>query len=135
MTWMYNNNFDLYEYKDSWVERNNVVLRDSRHSFIDWLFFSIHFENLLQLHATYYTTYSLLNNTTRTIPWSARCHDNSVAINVNNRYHDKKLKHSYKNTFKYTQISLTNKYLDLFHIVCRASLEQIRSIGSLEYCN
>ena len=47
-------------------------------------FFSIHFANLLQLHATYYTTCSLLHNTTRTIPRSARYHDNSVAINMNN---------------------------------------------------
>ena len=52
--------------------------------FLFLLFFPIHFEYLLQLHATYYTTYSLLNSTTRTIPRSARCHDNSVAINMNN---------------------------------------------------
>ena len=39
-------------------------------------FFSFIFqEYLLQI---------LLNNTTRTIPRSARCHDNSVAIDMNN---------------------------------------------------
>ena len=49
------------------------------------LFLFIFKGNLLQIHTTHYTTYNLLNNTTRTIPRSARCHDNSAAIDMNNK--------------------------------------------------
>ena len=46
--------------------------------------FSVRYENLPRLYSAYYTTYNLLNNTTRMIPRSAICHDKSVAINMNN---------------------------------------------------
>ena len=42
-------------------------------------------KNLLRIHTTYYATYNLLNNTTRTIPRSASFHDNSVSIDMNNK--------------------------------------------------
>ena len=49
-----------------------------------FFFYSFEEKNLLQINSTYYITYNLLNNTTRTIPRSARCHDNSMAIDMKN---------------------------------------------------
>ena len=49
-----------------------------------WQAFFVYSMSILQVEATSYSTYNLLDFTASTIPQSARYHDNSVVVNMKN---------------------------------------------------